>query len=110
MAQTAGDEQGNGYAAVDARHWWLEHLLTTMAPQSPAEVGQRIFQQPFPWTSLGVDIRGRSQTLRINYGKSRQIRTQADKLMRDTITDVDGGKDSRRGTQPSSTRAPNRKT
>ena len=29
--------------------------------------GQRIFQQPFSWKSLGVDIRGRSKTLRVNY-------------------------------------------
>jgi hypothetical protein len=29
--------------------------------------GQRIFQQPFSWLSLGVDVRGRSHTLRINY-------------------------------------------
>ncbi|MEI7939990.1 MAG: UvrD-helicase domain-containing protein, partial [Verrucomicrobiota bacterium] len=31
------------------------------------DLGQRIFQQPFSWKSLGVDIRGRSRTLRINY-------------------------------------------
>jgi mRNA-degrading endonuclease RelE of RelBE toxin-antitoxin system len=35
-------------------------------------LGQRIFQQPFSWKSLGVDIRGRSQTLRINYRTSHQ--------------------------------------
>jgi hypothetical protein len=31
------------------------------------DLGQRIFQQPFSWCSLGVDVRGRSFTLRINY-------------------------------------------
>lgn len=30
------------------------------------DLGQRIFQQPFSWKSLGVDIRGRSRTLNIN--------------------------------------------
>jgi hypothetical protein len=30
------------------------------------DLGQRIFQQPFSWRSLGVDVRGRSYTLRIN--------------------------------------------
>ncbi len=30
------------------------------------DLGQRIFQQPFSWKSLGVNIRGRSRTLRIN--------------------------------------------
>ncbi len=28
------------------------------------DLGQRIFQQPFSWRSLGVDVRGRSKTLR----------------------------------------------
>ena len=27
------------------------------------DLGQRIFQQPFSWKSLGVDIRERSRTL-----------------------------------------------
>ena len=45
------------------------------------DLGQRIFQQPFSWKSLGVDIRGRSKTLRINYRTSHQIRMQADKLL-----------------------------
>ena len=30
------------------------------------DLGQRIFQQPFSWLALGVDIRGRSKTLRVN--------------------------------------------
>ena len=41
------------------------------------DLGQRIFQTPFFWKSLGVDIRGRSQTLRINYRTSHQIRMRA---------------------------------
>ena len=40
------------------------------------DLGQRIFQQPFSWKTLGLDIRGRSQTLRINYRTSHQIRAQ----------------------------------
>jgi hypothetical protein len=35
------------------------------------DLGQRIFQQPFSWKALGVDIRGRSTTLTINYRKQR---------------------------------------
>ena len=54
------------------------------------DLGQRIFQQPFSWKSLGVDIRGRSHTLRINYRTSHQIRIQADRLLAPTISDVDG--------------------
>ena len=54
------------------------------------DLGQRIFQQPFSWKSLGVDIRGRSRTLRVNYRTSHQIRMQADRLLGPTVTDVDG--------------------
>ena len=35
-----------------------------------SDLGQRIFQQPFSWKALGVDIRGRSRTLRVNYRTS----------------------------------------
>ncbi len=61
------------------------------------DLGQRIFQQPFSWKSLGVDIRGRSRTLRINYRTSHQIRIQADRLLGKEITDVDGNVEERRG-------------
>lgn len=54
------------------------------------DLGQRIFQQPFSWKSLGVDIRGRSRTLRVNYRTSHQIRSQADRLLGPTVADVDG--------------------
>ena len=62
------------------------------------DLGQRIFQQPFSWKELGVDVRGRSQTLRINYRTSHQIRTQADRLLDPTISDVDGNLEERKGT------------
>lgn len=62
------------------------------------DLGQRIFQQPFSWKSLGVDIRGRSRTLRVNYRTSHQIRAQADRLLGPVVTDVDGNVEDRRGT------------
>jgi mRNA-degrading endonuclease RelE of RelBE toxin-antitoxin system len=62
------------------------------------DLGQRIFQQPFSWKSLGVDIRGRSRTLRINYRTSHQIRMQADRLLGPTVTDVDGVNEDRSDT------------
>ena len=62
------------------------------------DLGQRIFQQPFSWQELGVDVRGRSHTLRINYRTSHQIRTQADRLLDPEIVDVDGNMEERRGT------------
>jgi superfamily I DNA/RNA helicase/mRNA-degrading endonuclease RelE of RelBE toxin-antitoxin system len=62
------------------------------------DVGQRIFQQPFSWKALGVDIRGRSTSLRINYRTSHQIRMQADRLLGLQVSDVDGNVEDRRGT------------
>ncbi len=61
------------------------------------DLGQRIFQQPFSWKALGVDIRGRSRTLRINYRTSHQIRMQADRLLGPELADVDGNVEERRG-------------
>ena len=62
------------------------------------DLGQRIFQQPFSWKNLGVDIRGRSRTLRVNYRTSHQIRQQVDRLLGPEITDVDGNSEDRRDT------------
>jgi superfamily I DNA/RNA helicase/mRNA-degrading endonuclease RelE of RelBE toxin-antitoxin system len=59
------------------------------------DLGQRIFQQPFSWTSLGVDVRGRARTLRVNYRTSHQIRAQADRLLEAQIADVDGNEELR---------------
>jgi superfamily I DNA/RNA helicase len=62
------------------------------------DLGQRIFQVPFSWKSVGVDVRGRSKTLHINYRTSHQIRKQADKLLGPQVSDVDGNTEDRRGT------------
>jgi len=62
------------------------------------DLGQRIFQQPFSWKTLGVDVRGRSSTLRINYRTSHQIRMQADRLLGPEVSDVDGNTENRKGT------------
>jgi superfamily I DNA/RNA helicase/mRNA-degrading endonuclease RelE of RelBE toxin-antitoxin system len=62
------------------------------------DLGQRIFQQPFSWKYLGVDVRGRSKTLKINYRTSHQIRSQADRLLPSVLSDVDGNSENRQGT------------
>lgn len=62
------------------------------------DTGQRIFQQPFSWKAVGVDLRGRSSTLRVNYRTSHQIRSQADRLLGSEISDVDGNLEDRSGT------------
>ncbi len=61
------------------------------------DLGQRIFQQPFSWKSIGVDIRGRSRTLKINYRTSHQIRVCADRLLGADVSDIDGNKEERGG-------------
>ncbi|WP_276366160.1 3'-5' exonuclease [Chryseolinea sp. H1M3-3] len=62
------------------------------------DLGQRIFQQPFSWKSLGVDVRGRSTTLKVNYRTSHQIRMQSDRLLSPEVTDADGNIEKRSNT------------
>lgn len=79
-------------------------LLAAIAPPQPdavffaGDLGQRIFQQPFSWATLGVNVRGRSQTLKINYRTSHQIRQAADRLLPKIVRDVDGLEEERFGT------------
>ncbi|MEX2673451.1 MAG: UvrD-helicase domain-containing protein [Phycisphaeraceae bacterium] len=76
-------------------------FLASLAASRPdgifftGDLGQRIFQSPFSWKALGVDIRGRSHTLRINYRTSHQIRRQADRLLAAAVADVDGNVETR---------------
>ncbi|MDE2201078.1 MAG: ATP-dependent helicase [Rhodospirillales bacterium] len=62
------------------------------------DIGQRIFQPPFSWLSQGVDVRGRSSSLKVNYRTSHQIRRRADLLLPAHVRDVDGYEEGRRGT------------
>lgn len=62
------------------------------------DIGQRIFRLPFSWAKLGLEIRGRSHSLKVNYRTSHQIRVMADRLLPTAITDLDGVEDGRRGT------------
>lgn len=61
------------------------------------DVGQRIFQHPFSWAGLGVEVRGRSHTLKVCYRTSQQIRRAADRLLPSLLRDADGLEDERRG-------------
>jgi superfamily I DNA/RNA helicase len=95
------------FAVVDeAQDVGVQQLrfLATIGAAAPnrlffaGDLGQRIFQQPFSWKALGVDVRGRSSTLRINYRTSHQIRKQADRLLGPEVSDIDGNTEVRRGT------------
>lgn len=92
------------YAVIDeSQDMSVAHLkfLAALGANRPnslffaGDLGQRIFQQPFSWRSLGVDIRGRSRTLRVNYRTSHQIRTQTDRLLGPVVTDVDANTERR---------------
>jgi len=79
-------------------------MIAAMAPNDSealffaGDLGQRIFQEPFSWLGLGIDVRGRSHTLKVNYRTSHQIRQSADKLLPTVVRDVDGIEEDRRGT------------
>lgn len=79
-------------------------FLASIIPDKPdalffaGDIGQRIFQHPFSWKGLGIDVAGRSSTLCVNYRTSHQIRKIADTLLPDLVRDVDGLEDDRRGT------------
>ena len=62
------------------------------------DLGQRIFQQPFSWKTLGIEIRGRARNLKVNYRTSHQIRRRSDLLLGPEIADVDGNTEVRAGT------------
>ena len=79
-------------------------MLAAIAERNPdalffaGDLGQRIFQEPFSWKALGIDIRGRSHTLKVNYRTSHQIRQTVDRLLPSLVRDVDGNEENRRGT------------
>jgi len=92
------------FSVVDeAQDVSIAHLrfFAALAPNRPnalffaGDLGQRIFQQPFSWKAQGVDLRGRSRTLRVNYRTSHQIRTQADRLLAAQVSDADGNTEER---------------
>src|SRR6056297_1132838 len=79
------------------------HFLAALAGDRPnglffaGDIGQRIFRAPFPWKAAGVDVRGRSRSLKINYRTSQQIRCQSDRLLPLSLTEADGNEDRRTG-------------
>lgn len=86
--------------AQDLAVYHLKFLATAGKNRSDAlffagDSGQRIFQQAFSWKSLGVDVRGRSRTLHVNYRTSHQIRQRADKLLGKEVADADGNVEDR---------------
>ena len=63
------------------------------------DAGQRIYPGGYSLRSLGIDVRGRSKILRINYRTTEQIRRFADDLLPERGDDLDEGEESRKGTR-----------
>lgn len=61
------------------------------------DIGQRIFQAPFPWSATRVEVRGRSSSLKVNYRTSHQIRMGSETLLPETLVEADGAEESRLG-------------
>lgn len=53
------------------------------------DAGQRIYPGGFSLRQLGIDVRGRSHVLRINYRTTEQIRRFADRLLPEAVDDLD---------------------
>lgn len=62
------------------------------------DAGQRIYAGRTNLKSLGIDVRGRSHILRINYRTTEQIRSFADQIVGDRRDDLNGEPEERKGT------------
>ena len=77
-------------------------FLKALSAQNPGDfmllgdAGQRIYPGGFSLKKLGIDVRGRSHILRINYRTTEQIRRFADGLLATTSNDFDDGAEDRR--------------
>lgn len=71
-------------------------LLRALAAEGENDVflcgdpGQRIFKLRTSWSAAGVDVRGRSSRLRVNYRTTEQIRSFASRLRDGALEDDDG--------------------
>jgi superfamily I DNA/RNA helicase len=78
-------------------------FLAALAGETPnglffaGDIGQRIFRAPFPWKAAGVDIQGRSRSLKVCYRTSQQIRSVSDLLLPPSLVEADGSEDKRTG-------------
>lgn len=62
------------------------------------DIGQRIIHYSFPWKPHGIDLRGRSRVLKVNYRTTHEIRSMADCLTNMDGRDADEIEQKRKGT------------
>jgi hypothetical protein len=55
------------------------------------DAGQRIYSGGFSLRSMGIEVRGRSRTLKVNYRTTREIMQAAARLRDDDVDDLDEG-------------------
>lgn len=79
-------------------------LLRELAPQDPntlflvGDGHQRIYGRPIRMSACGIEIRGRSRRLKLNYRTTEQIGQQAMAILKgQEIDDLDGGVDTFKG-------------
>ncbi|MBL8899663.1 MAG: AAA family ATPase [Planctomycetes bacterium] len=76
-------------------------LLKALAARCPerllliGDAGQRIYPGGFSLKQLGIDVRGRSFTLKVHYRSTEQIRRLADRVLADNADDMDGEREKR---------------
>jgi hypothetical protein len=82
---------------IDAEQWRLLRVLAPGADNSLFITGdghQRIYGKPITLSQFGINIRGRSHRLKINYRTTEQVLRWATKLLAGAeIDDLDGGTD-----------------
>lgn len=80
-------------------------FLAAMVPQGSnnlmliGDAGQRIYPGGFSLRSLGIETRGRSRTLNINYRTTREIAKAASHLRGGSVDNLDDGEDPTKGIQ-----------
>jgi superfamily I DNA/RNA helicase len=93
----------------------LVRALASRAPENLMLVGdggQRIYSGGYSLHALGIDVRGRSKKLRLNYRTTKQIQVAADRIIGTESDDLDGAIESRhpksllRGPEPTVTGFP----
>ena len=59
------------------------------------DAGQRIYKSSVAWSAVGIDVRGRSTRLTINYRTTEQIQRFADTILPEALDEGDGEKERR---------------
>ena len=107
LAVEAGKFEKYVHVLVDEAQDFSLDALRLIRAISPIESGgtnpltlagdghQRLYRNKIPMSRAGIDIRGRSRRLKINYRTSEQIRKYAQGMLHGvTIDDLDGGESS----------------